>query len=1087
MSNIHVDSELMLHMMPAQVITTARRFTAVHDEAHRPLLFSLSSTGRLLAIKSDGQGNHLIVNLSDVLGISGVAEAFAVTQSTTVDGTLFVAFATKSGTNTSNLHVLSPLSPKDLDLPAAELKKKLLSSTGQPQNAQITQLHLNASTDGSYPLLVAIYTDQNKNLNISRIAITSTSWTWTTDLRIPELAKGFIGMAAGKLAIGDGVFILYTVAGKLSLVFSTTEPGQKTTVDLKFPPAATPGSIATFLDDDGFSNVLVAGGGLYHFSADDAMDSGTIATQLSRDKLLDGQVENLFVAQSGADFTAWWETKDHNLAFHRGKNDGSLIGTAVPLLSSGANAEFAPLLDPTSKSQQLVVMDDKSNLTVYEQSYETRMWNKTPLLIRQYTEMTEISAFVSRIKITTDKNWPRGNTPFILSSTAWVTVLVNGTQYSVGTAGTKVMTDASGVLTLIVPSQDLTCYTFTLKDWSSKFNSLPKEGFSFDPSMKVQDRLASIKSGDDIRNMKTSDGKPILEGSSASKEDVDKAGKAIGAMHSALNKETVNAPSSATTKKAVANSGVVRTHSWDFFEWVEQSAAVVADWFLEQVGDVWHFVVDLAGEVWQFVIDSIDAIAKAATFVFELLQIGWKKLVNVVGFIFNWEDIKHTRDSIKSMFNAGFDFGSQWLLNHRTNVETFFDELETKALLALKVKFPKGGMDRPQGPELLNDLKDSKKQKTTESAPANMGTYYFEQAKKAEGVDLSLEEGILDLYEKVLSPALAEVDARAKSMATIIVDLYSKNHDISISEIFRELGPDLIKLFVGIIKRIVTGLMSIASIIVKLIKKGVNSHVKIPIITPLMTKLEFKEFDFSWLDAITIVLAIPVTIIAKTITGKAPTRIQNFDYAAMIDGRLDRPSLLAFNELAQYLDITYANLNVLIKTVQIMTAEAPKPPAFSLGTFVLDIIVKIATFPYDKESPGRDYRIYAWSVLTANVVTRSAFLALGLPGVEKIIAVGDILVVLVTFGLTQAVHHAQLNEEWKDKDEAVTGLSITSSVFTLVSDLSTAYGIITPDPAEKAVAAVITAGGKACVAVIKTGKSAIVIHQKQYAFIESGI
>ncbi|KZS87393.1 hypothetical protein SISNIDRAFT_491059 [Sistotremastrum niveocremeum HHB9708] len=346
MSNVHVDSEVMLHMMPAQAITPARRSTAVHDEAHRPLSFPFSSTGLFLAIKSDGQGNHLIVNLSD-------------------NGTLFAAFATKGATNYSNVHVLSPISPKDLDLPAAELKKKLLISVGQPQNANITQLHLNASTDGTYPLLVAIYPDQNKNLNLSHIAIAATSWTWTTDLRIPELAKGFIRMTAGKLAIGDGVFILYTVAGKLSLVFSTTEPGPKTIVYLKFPPS---------------------GGGLYHFSVDGAMKSGTIVTQLSADRLLDGQVENLFVAQSGTNFTAWWETKHHNSAFQRGKNDGQLVCTAVPLLSSGADAKFPPLLDPTSKSQQLAVMDHNFNLTVYKHSYETPMWNKTPLLTRQYAD-----------------------------------------------------------------------------------------------------------------------------------------------------------------------------------------------------------------------------------------------------------------------------------------------------------------------------------------------------------------------------------------------------------------------------------------------------------------------------------------------------------------------------------------------------------------------------------------------------------------------------------------------------------------------------------------------------------------------------
>lgn len=142
MANIHVDSELMLHMMPAQPITTARRFTAVHDESHNPLLFSISSDGHFLAIKSDGCGRNVIIDLSNILNIRDTAHAFAVSQSTDNSGMIFVAFATENGPYTSNLHVFSPLRPNDLDLPGTELRKKLLISSGQTQKARITQLHM---------------------------------------------------------------------------------------------------------------------------------------------------------------------------------------------------------------------------------------------------------------------------------------------------------------------------------------------------------------------------------------------------------------------------------------------------------------------------------------------------------------------------------------------------------------------------------------------------------------------------------------------------------------------------------------------------------------------------------------------------------------------------------------------------------------------------------------------------------------------------------------------------------------------------------------------------------------------------------
>lgn len=137
---VQADSELMLHMMASQPITTARRFTAVHDEARNPLLFSISSDGQFIVIKSDGLGSNKIINLSQVLGIAKGAVAFAVSQSSGSQGHLFIAFAT--GTTNSQLNVFKPLLPKDLDLPGEQLRTYLLATNTQPTNFEITNLYV---------------------------------------------------------------------------------------------------------------------------------------------------------------------------------------------------------------------------------------------------------------------------------------------------------------------------------------------------------------------------------------------------------------------------------------------------------------------------------------------------------------------------------------------------------------------------------------------------------------------------------------------------------------------------------------------------------------------------------------------------------------------------------------------------------------------------------------------------------------------------------------------------------------------------------------------------------------------------------
>lgn len=142
MANIKVDSELMLHMMAAEPITSTRRFISVRDSEQRPLLFSISSEGQFIAIKHNGSGSNVQINLGDILGLRGQVDAFSVTQSSNAEGTLFIAFATKESEKSSHLHVLKPMKPSDLSLSNDELRGKLLLAPQQPTNARISQLHM---------------------------------------------------------------------------------------------------------------------------------------------------------------------------------------------------------------------------------------------------------------------------------------------------------------------------------------------------------------------------------------------------------------------------------------------------------------------------------------------------------------------------------------------------------------------------------------------------------------------------------------------------------------------------------------------------------------------------------------------------------------------------------------------------------------------------------------------------------------------------------------------------------------------------------------------------------------------------------
>lgn len=84
-------------------------------------------------------------------------------------------------------------------------------------------------------------------------------------------------------------------------------------------------------------------------------------------------------------------------------------------------------------------------------------------------------------------------------------------------------------------------------------------------------------------------------------------------------------------------------------------------------------------------------------------------------------------------------------------------------------------------------------------------------------------------------------------------------------------------------------------------------------------------------------------------------------------------------------------------------------------------------------------------------------------------AASDILVGLSAFSLAQVVHHEQLTGDWKGRDDEKTTLDISGSVFEVVEKLSTAVGILVPEPVTKLAAGAIMGTSAACKAVVNTG------------------
>lgn len=66
-------------------------------------------------------------------------------------------------------------------------------------------------------------------------------------------------------------------------------------------------------------------------------------------------------------------------------------------------------------------------------------------------------------------------------------------------------------------------------------------------------------------------------------------------------------------------------------------------------------MIEIAGTVYKFILDGVE-VGKAMSWVFEKITVGVQRLIDFVGFIFQWGDILDTSDSIVASINAGLGY-----------------------------------------------------------------------------------------------------------------------------------------------------------------------------------------------------------------------------------------------------------------------------------------------------------------------------------------------------------------------------------------------------------------------------------------------
>ncbi|KAL2672801.1 hypothetical protein Neosp_013517 [[Neocosmospora] mangrovei] len=525
MISIKQDTEYMQNIVSASPVPPGKRF------------FSFSASRDNVGIISHGDDG----NLYAVFGDNGEAKSINLKE---CNGKLWVAVATTSGSH-SRLHIIHDIQPDqvgtynpaciiDSDEPLPEIHDVHLSNFTRTVNGYtFPQIYL-----ALQPWDRITKEDQLAYCNISPGSGggLSVSLDRTRKL-LAANPERILGVQFGKFGDKEGAFSLYeTVRGKKKLQFRTFEEYPFTT-ETDASDGAT--SVASF-QEVGSTVFVVAGDGLSLYDEDEYTDGdseGILVTSTARHK-----ITAVHTAQHGEDVVIWYQTKDNSVYYLRYQaSSGRLADTMascnpIRLLGPITNRVMSPVCCKTPEGNNLVKVlmtsDGNGNIFQHSQASDSLMWESQPLYASRGTINTELETMTIRLQLegielsneTSGNNKASTNISLFIESSAYMRVILNGRFASLDKAGQWFEADSTGVVNIMVPTSDLSShnlYVTRVKEPGGKEHRINEPIVR--PMDKILDRLAKYKTGQQLKNAKTLDGKPIVTSGQMTDKEAEEA------------------------------------------------------------------------------------------------------------------------------------------------------------------------------------------------------------------------------------------------------------------------------------------------------------------------------------------------------------------------------------------------------------------------------------------------------------------------------------------------------------------------------------------------------------------------------------
>lgn len=298
--------------------------------------------------------------------------------------------------------------------------------------------------------------------------------------------------------------------------------------------------------------------------------------------------------------------------------------------------------------------------------------------------------------------------------------------------------------------------------------------------------------------------------------------------------------------------------------------------------------MEIGGAIYNFVLQGVEAIGKAMSWVFEKITVGIQRLIDFLGFIFSWQDMLTTSDSIVAVINAALDYGQDQIPGLKAQEQAWVRSLRDSVQNRIAPVAAATGTETkdPEESASMDATKDGVAYNWT-SYQVTYGGLASNSAitppTESSATSVADDATLQDLWNQI-SNIFATVEHLVSDIGQDVRDLFTTS--TTSSDIYARLQEQLINSALDTVQNVADALLTALSLALSKFRDLGNQSIQIPIFSSLWKKITNGR-DFTVFNAFALLLAIPSTIVYKLVRKKAPPSLKDMnknDFSAYVNG-----------------------------------------------------------------------------------------------------------------------------------------------------------------------------------------------------------